>query len=68
MPAAQIHGADDPLIPVEAGEDTARHIPGSRLEIIEGMAHDVTAANTPLLESLLIEHARAATEEREAQS
>jgi len=36
-----IHGADDPLIPVEGGKDTARVIPGARLFIINGMGHDM---------------------------
>ena len=29
-----IHGADDPLISVAAGRDTAAVIPGARLEIV----------------------------------
>ncbi|MDD9937974.1 MAG: alpha/beta hydrolase [Myxococcales bacterium] len=60
VPALVIHGRDDPLVPLAAGEDTARHIPRCKLEIIAGMGHDVTAANTPLLAKLLIAHARAA--------
>lgn len=36
-----IHGADDPLIPVEAGIDTARAVPGAELMVIEGMGHDL---------------------------
>jgi len=36
-----IHGADDPLIPVEGGRDTARVIPGAGLLIIDGMGHDM---------------------------
>ena len=55
-----IHGAQDPLIPLSGGEDTARHIAGCRLEVIEGMGHDVTNANAPLLASRLIDHARRA--------
>ncbi len=39
-PALVIHGAADPLVPVAAGRDTARHIAGARLEVIEGMGHD----------------------------
>ncbi|MGE4537212.1 MAG: alpha/beta fold hydrolase [Desulfovibrio sp.] len=41
VPALVIHGAADPLIPVGAGEDTARTIPGARLLVIEGMGHDL---------------------------
>jgi pimeloyl-ACP methyl ester carboxylesterase len=41
IPALVIHGADDPLIPVEGGKDTARVIPGASLLIINGMGHDM---------------------------
>ena len=41
VPTLVIHGADDPLIPVEGGVDTARVIPGARLVVIKGMAHDM---------------------------
>ena len=48
-PALVIHGADDPLVPVEAGQDTADSIPGAELIIVPGMGHDVTVALTPVL-------------------
>jgi len=41
-PTLVIHGADDPLVPLDAGRDTAKHIPGARLEIIEGMGHELS--------------------------
>ncbi len=40
-PTLVLHGAADPLIPVACGTDTAAHIPGARLEIIDAMAHDL---------------------------
>jgi pimeloyl-ACP methyl ester carboxylesterase len=40
-PALVIHGSSDPLIPLAAGEATAQAIPGARLEIVEGMGHDL---------------------------
>ncbi len=40
VPALVIHGADDPLVPVEGGKDTAAAIPGAELMIVEGMGHD----------------------------
>ncbi|MBY0275736.1 alpha/beta fold hydrolase [Candidatus Binatia bacterium] len=40
VPALVIHGADDPLVPVEGGHDTAAAIPGAELLIIDGMGHD----------------------------
>ncbi len=41
VPTLVIHGADDPLIPVEGGKDTAGVIPGASLLIIDGMGHDM---------------------------
>jgi pimeloyl-ACP methyl ester carboxylesterase len=41
VPTLVIHGADDPLVPVEAGKDTAEAIPGAELIIIDGMGHDL---------------------------
>ena len=40
-PVMAVHGADDPLVTVEGGKDTVASIPGSTLEIIEGMGHDL---------------------------
>jgi len=40
-PALVIHGADDPLVRVECGKNTAAAIPGAELKIIEGMGHDL---------------------------
>jgi len=41
VPTLVIHGADDPLIPVDGGKDTARVIPRAKLLIIDGMGHDM---------------------------
>ena len=41
VPTLVIHGADDPLVPVEWGKDTADAAPGAELLIIEGMGHDL---------------------------
>ncbi|MBI1181496.1 MAG: alpha/beta fold hydrolase [Alphaproteobacteria bacterium] len=40
-PTLVIHGDCDPLLPVEHGRDTARLIPGARIEVIEGMGHNL---------------------------
>ena len=40
IPAVVLHGADDPLVPVEGGKDTAASIPGAELRIVPGMGHD----------------------------
>jgi pimeloyl-ACP methyl ester carboxylesterase len=40
-PALVIHGKEDPLVPVEAGIDTARAIPRADLLVLAGMGHDL---------------------------
>jgi pimeloyl-ACP methyl ester carboxylesterase len=47
-PALVLHGADDPLVPVEGGQDTAASIAGCELVIVPGMAHDFTNALVPV--------------------
>lgn len=47
-PALVIHGADDPLVPVEGGRDTAASIAGAELVIVPGMAHDFSSALVPV--------------------
>ncbi len=59
-PTLVIHGSDDPLIPVAAGRDTALHIPGSRLEIIDGMGHDLPPGVQRILVERIVAHCRAA--------
>lgn len=44
VPTVVLHGADDPLIDVEHGRDTARRIPGAELRVIPGMGHDFPVA------------------------
>ena len=60
VPSLVIHGDSDTLIPVEGGHDTAKHIPGARLEIIEGMGHDLPPEICPRLVELIVTHARTA--------
>ncbi len=40
-PTLVIHGADDPLVPVQGGRDTAASIKGAKLLEIPGMGHDL---------------------------
>jgi len=56
-----IHGADDPLVPAEGGIDTAERIPGAKLEIIEGMGHDLAPGLVPKFAELIGAHARSAS-------
>jgi proline iminopeptidase len=57
-PSLVIHGAADPLVPVACGIDTARAISGARLEVIEGMGHDLPAQLIERLLALLDHHLR----------
>jgi len=41
VPALVIHGADDPLVRVEAGHDTHGALADSELLVIDGMGHDL---------------------------
>lgn len=36
-----MHGSDDPLVPPEAGKDTAANIREAKLLIVDGMGHDL---------------------------
>ena len=40
-PTLVIHGTDDPVVPWEAGRDTAEAIPRAELMLIDGMGHDL---------------------------
>jgi pimeloyl-ACP methyl ester carboxylesterase len=56
-PTLVIHGAADPLVPLACGEDTAKQIPSARLEVIEGMGHDLPAQLIERLIALIDAHA-----------
>jgi proline iminopeptidase len=56
-PTLVIHGAADPLVPPACGVDTAHAIPGARLEVIEGMGHDLPAQLLERLLALIDAHA-----------
>lgn len=55
-PTLILHGKADPLVPVDAAYDLARHIPGARLEVIDGMGHDLPKALLPHIEHLILHH------------
>ena len=40
-PTMVIHGADDPLVPLAGGRDTAATIPGAKIVEIAGMGHNL---------------------------
>lgn len=59
-PSLVIHGTVDPLVPPEAGVDTARSIPGAKLLKIEGMGHAMPIPMWPEIIGAIAEHAKAA--------
>ncbi len=63
-PTLVLHGADDPLAPVEGGEDTARHTPGAKLTVIPGWGHDFPTALLPRLADAVASHCAAADRAR----
>ena len=40
-PTLVIHGMADPMVPLECGQQLARHIRGAETDFIEGMGHDL---------------------------
>jgi pimeloyl-ACP methyl ester carboxylesterase len=60
VPTLVIHGTDDALIDVSGGKATAAAIPGARLELIEGMGHDLPRALWPQLVGWIVENAAGA--------
>ncbi|GAB4473993.1 MAG: alpha/beta hydrolase [Burkholderiaceae bacterium] len=63
-PTLVIHGRDDPLVPLAAGEDTARTIPGARLEVIDGMGHDLAPGVLPMLAEKIVRFCRGVEQAR----
>jgi proline iminopeptidase len=59
-PTLVIHGRDDPLVPLACGEDTAAQVPGAKLLVIDGMAHDLSPALLPQWASAILAHCNAA--------
>ncbi|MFT6408091.1 MAG: pimeloyl-ACP methyl ester carboxylesterase [Arenicella sp.] len=53
VPTQVIHGKSDVLVPVEGGIDTAKHIKNSKLELIEGMGHDLPRQLIPRFITLI---------------
>jgi len=55
-PTLVVHGRDDPLVRLAAGRSTARLIPGAKLEVIDGLGHDLPACAVPRLMQALAPH------------
>jgi pimeloyl-ACP methyl ester carboxylesterase len=61
VPALVVHGAADPLVPVEGGIATAEAIPGARLLLIDGIGHGIAEAAWPRIIDAIEELARQAS-------
>ena len=59
-PTLVLHGEDDPLVKVDAGRDTAQHIPGATLVTIPGWGHDLPIELVGRIASEIDKHAKAA--------
>lgn len=64
LPFLVIHGKADPLVTVEGGIDTAKHVAGAKLELIDGMGHDLPVELCPRYVELIADLADSA--ERQA--
>jgi pimeloyl-ACP methyl ester carboxylesterase len=56
-PTLVIHGDADRVIAPSGGRATARAIPGARLQVVEGMGHDLPRGAWPLIVDAVDEHA-----------
>lgn len=56
VPTLIIHGAQDPVIPVRMGVDTAEHIKRAKLKVVEGMGHDLPPALLPSFVHMICKH------------
>ena len=57
-PTLVLHGSVDPLVPIEGGHDIARIVPGARMEVIDGMGHDLPPRFVPQLAGHMLDHIR----------
>ena len=55
-PTLVIHGKRDILVPPRGGLDTAVHIHGARMELVDDMGHDLPPALWPLISGLVSQH------------
>lgn len=55
-PALVIHGNADPLVPVDAGRDTAAAIPGAKYKEIDKLGHDLSEPVMERMAQAITEH------------
>lgn len=61
-PTLVLHGEGDPLVKLEGGQDTAKHIPGAKLVTIPGWGHDLPMELIEVLAGHVADHARSVGE------
>ena len=62
-PTLVVHGKEDPLAPYTGGKDIAETIEGAKLELIDGMGHDLPPKHLPTITKLVIDHLRSVEED-----
>jgi pimeloyl-ACP methyl ester carboxylesterase len=65
VPTLVVHGTRDRMINVSGGKATARAIPGARLELVEGMGHELPRAVWPRVIDWIDQNAQRAAAEPE---
>lgn len=65
VPTLIIHGAKDPVIPVNKGHETAEHIKNAKLKIINDMAHDFPIPLMKKLTKKISKHVKKAERKRQ---
>ena len=55
-PTLVIHGDKDPLVPIEGGRDIAKLVRGARMEVMNGMGHDVPPRFLTQITKLMLDH------------
>ncbi|MEL6857224.1 MAG: alpha/beta hydrolase [Pseudomonadota bacterium] len=55
-PTLVLHGSADPLVPIEGGRDIAKLVRGARMEVLDGMGHDVPPRFLPKMTQLMLDH------------
>lgn len=56
VPVLVLHGAEDPIIPVENGRAIASAIDGSELIVMPGVGHELPASRIPVLADAIAAH------------
>lgn len=55
-PTLVLHGNKDPLVPIEGGRDIAKLVNGARMEVLDGMGHDVPPRFLPEITKHMLAH------------